>query len=288
MDRFQMLFLAGSGLLVLVRSIRGWRLGVLRQLVDLVALVLAYAAAILSGRLLTPLLHPLGYPDLLVSVLAGALLGGALYPLLKRGGTALFCGRNENALGLMRLGRGAGGSVLGFASALVTVWLSALAIRCLGTVAQAEVSLASTPQARRTGMLPSPMAIELAGFKQSLDSGPAGAILDGADPVPDRFYLLLNKIAEVISSIDSMQRFVAFPGTRLISQNPRIAALQHDPQIAQQVMHHDFMGLLGNPKIVAAVNDPRVEALVRGFQLEKALDYALAGSSGEGSGPAKN
>jgi hypothetical protein len=38
----------------------------------------------------------------------------------------------------------------------------------------------------------------------------------------------------------------------------------------------NLVGLLANPKIVAAVNDPGLESLVRGFELEKALDYALA------------
>ena len=286
MDLFQLLFIVGSGLLVLVQSIRGWRLGVGRQLVNLLALTMAYGVAILSGRMLTPLLHPLGYPDLLVSVIVGSFFGAAVYHVLKEAGTPLVRRTSGQNLGLLRLGCGAGGSALGFVGALVTVWLSVLAIRCLGTVAEAEVNLAKTPEAQRAGVRASPMALELARFKQSLDSGPAGAMLNGTDPVPDRFYLILNKIAQVISSVDSMQRFVTFPGTRVLSQNPRIVALQRDPQIAQQVMRRDFMGLLGNPKVVAAVNDPGLEALVRSFELEKALDYALA-SNGK-SGPASH
>ena len=52
--------------------------------------------------------------------------------------------------------------------------------------------------------------------------------------------------------------------------------LQKDPEIARQVVRGNYMGLLGNPKILAAVNDPNLEALVKSFELEKALDYALA------------
>jgi hypothetical protein len=168
----------------------------------------------------------------------------------------------------------------------VTVWLSVLAIRFLGTVAEAEVNVAKTPAARHAGITPSPLAVELAQFKASLDSGMAGAVLNGTDPVPDRVYLILKKITQVISSVDSMQRFVTYPGTRVLSDNPRIVALQKDPEIARQVVRRDFMGLLGNPKIVAAMNDPGLEALVRSFELDKALDYAL--SSPGKSGPAKN
>ncbi len=276
MDRFQLLFLGGSGLLVLVQSIRGWRMGVVRQLVNLGALILAYGAAMVSGRLLSPVLHPIGYPDLLVSVLAGSVFGGGVYLALSMAGTHWFRRTNEQTLGLARLGYGAGGSVLGLVGALVTVWLSVLAIRFLGTVAQAEVNLATTPEARRAGMVASPMAVELARFKRSLDTGPAAAMINSTDPMPDRFYLILNKISKVISNVDSMQRFVTFPGTKVLSQNPRIVALQRDPEITRQVARRDFVGLLGNPKVVAAVNDPGLEELVRTFELEKALDYALA------------
>jgi len=261
---------------MLVQSIRGWRVGVARQLVNMAALMLAYGAAIVSGRLATPLLRPLGYPDVLTSVVAGSVFGGLVYVAVTKLGVKLFQRTGEQKLRLKWLGFGAGGSALGFASALVTVWLSVFAIRCLGTVAEAEVKLANSPEAQRQGMVPSALAIELADFKHSLDSGPAGAVIN--ETQPDHIYLILNKMAEVISSVNSMQRFVAYPGTKVLSQNPKIVALQQDPEIARQVVHRNFMALLGNPKIVAALNDPGLEEMVRSFELEKALDYALAGN----------
>jgi hypothetical protein len=136
--------------------------------------------------------------------------------------------------------------------------------------------MAKTPEARRTGLTASPMAVELAQFKHSLDTGPTGAFLNGADPVPQRFYLIIEKMTRVVSSVDSMRRFVTYPGTRILSENPKIVALQKDPEIARQVVRGNFVGLLGNPKILAAVSDPNLESLVKNFELEKALDYALA------------
>jgi hypothetical protein len=277
MDRFQLLFLGGSGLLMLVQSIRGWRVGVIRQLVSFAALALAYLAAIAFGRFATPLLHPLGYPDLLVSVLAGSVFGGVVYLAITIAGAILCQRTDQHTLGLARLGYGAGGSFLGFASALATVWLSVMAIRFLGTVAEAEVNMAKTPAARHDGMMVSPMAAELAQFKESLDSGPAGPMLDETDPIPDRVYLILKKITAVIFNVDAMQRFAKFPGTKTLTENPRIIALQRDPGIAQEVQRRDFVALLGNRKLVDAMNDPALEEIVRGFDLEKALDYALDG-----------
>ena len=54
MDPFQLLFAGGSVLLVLVQGIRGWRLGVVRQFVNLIALILAYAAAVIGGKVALP------------------------------------------------------------------------------------------------------------------------------------------------------------------------------------------------------------------------------------------
>jgi len=282
MDPFQLLFAGGSVLLVLVQGIRGWRLGVVRQLANLVALVVSYGAAILAGRLIAPLLHPLGYADLLVSAVAGAIIGGLVYVAGTTAGAILCRPTKEQSLGLLRLGYGAGGSALGCVGALVTVWLSVLAIRFLGTVAQAEVTMAQTPEARLDGMRVSPMAVELAQLKQSLDTGPAGALINSTDPVPPRVYLVIEKMTRVIADPESMRRFVSYPGTEVISENPRIIALQRDPEIARQVLRGNFLSLLGNPRIVAALNDPGVEAQVRNFALEKALDYALGARKGNG------
>ncbi len=281
MDRFQLLFLCGSALLVLVQSIRGWRVGVARQMVNFCALVLAYAVAIFCGRMCAPLLHPLGYPDILMSAIAGSFFGVGVYAAVTKLAGGMFRSTNEQKPRLARLGYGAGGSALGFVGALVTVWLSVFAIRCMGTVAEAEVKLANSPEARRAGITVDPMAVALAQWKRSLDSGPTGAMLHEADPMPDRVYLILDKMAQVISSVNSMQRFVSYPGTRVLSANPRIVALEQDPEISRQILGRNFMALMGNPKIVAALNDPGVEEMVRSFELEKALDYALADSGNE-------
>jgi hypothetical protein len=79
-----------------------------------------------------------------------------------------------------------------------------------------------------------------------------------------------------------MQRFATYPGTRAISQNPHIMALQTDPLVTREVSRHDFLALLGNPKITAVMNDPNLEGLVKNFQLERALDFALTGPAGNG------
>jgi len=284
MDYFQFLFLAGAALLVLVRGIRGWRMGVFRQLVDLAALLLAYAVAFLAARLVPPVFRSLGYPDLAIAMIAGSILGGTVYAAVAAIG-ARFCARtSDHALRLARLGCGAGGSLLGGLAGLVTVWMFVLGVRCLGTVAETEVAIAQSSASSHSGFNPGPMAEDLARFKQSLSTGPVGAMMRETDPVPDRVYLILTKITEVVSNVDSMRRFASFPGTKELSQNPRIIALQKDPEIARQASHGNVMALLGNPKIAAAINDPNLEGMVKNFKLEQALDFALCSSGKAGGG----
>ena len=77
---WQTIFVSFALVLILFEVVRGWRLGVVRQMVRLIALLLAYAAAIFGGRALLPLLRPfLHVPDLIISIFAGALLALLVY-----------------------------------------------------------------------------------------------------------------------------------------------------------------------------------------------------------------
>jgi uncharacterized membrane protein required for colicin V production len=55
---WQAVFISFGLVLILFEIVRGWRLGLLRQLMRLVALVVAYAAAFFGGRLLVPITRP--------------------------------------------------------------------------------------------------------------------------------------------------------------------------------------------------------------------------------------
>src|SRR5438552_3505302 len=66
---WQTIFLSFALILIAFEIVRGWRLGVVRQLVRLLAIVSAYVAAIFGGRMLLPLLRPFArVPDLVISL----------------------------------------------------------------------------------------------------------------------------------------------------------------------------------------------------------------------------
>src|SRR2546430_12028874 len=66
---WQTIFISFALVLIAFQVVRGWRLGVVRQMVRLLALVSAYAAGLFGGRMLLPLLRPiLRVPDLLIKI----------------------------------------------------------------------------------------------------------------------------------------------------------------------------------------------------------------------------
>ena len=56
---WQTIFVSFALILIAFEIVRGWRLGLVRQLIRLLALAAAYATAIFAGRLLLPVLRPL-------------------------------------------------------------------------------------------------------------------------------------------------------------------------------------------------------------------------------------
>ncbi|PYJ71951.1 MAG: hypothetical protein DME75_06540, partial [Verrucomicrobia bacterium] len=78
-------------ILLLFEVVRGWRLGLMRQLARVAALVAAYVAAFFGGRLLVPILRPFfKMPDIVLSILGGAVFAVVIYALVSGIGMVLF------------------------------------------------------------------------------------------------------------------------------------------------------------------------------------------------------
>src|SRR5437762_5324203 len=87
---WQAIFVSFAVVLILFEVVRGWRLGLLRQLIRLAALVAAYAAAFFGGRLLVPMARPvLKMPDLILSALGSAMLAVVAYAVVRIMGASL-------------------------------------------------------------------------------------------------------------------------------------------------------------------------------------------------------
>ena len=100
-------------------------------------------------------------------------------------------------------------------------------------------------------------------------------MVKGVDVVPAATYQALAKLGAVASDPVRAERFLSYPGAERLTRNPRILALRNDPEIVALVQQQRFLELLQNSKLINALNDPQLATEVRGFDFQKALDYAL-------------
>ncbi len=278
---WQTLFLSFALVLILFEIVRGWRLGLVRQLVRLAAVIAAYASGLFGGRLLLPVLRGFIHaPDLALSVVSGALLALLVYAVITGIGAILFKKTSQQSVGVVRFVYGAAGAVLGIFFGLFSVWLIVVGIRATGALASAEVHSGITPPVATRApaappTTPPPLVTSLAKLKNSIELGSLGEVVKGVDVVPATTYQALGKLGAVVSDPRSAARFISYPGAQRLTENPRLLALRDDPEIIDLVQRQRFLELLQNPKLIEALNDPQLETEVKNFDFQKALDYAL-------------
>ena len=295
---WQGVFISFAVILILFEVLRGWRLGLMRQITRLVALGAAYAAAFLGGRLFVPMARSFfKMPDPVLSILCGAILAFALYALVSGIGAVLFKRTTQQESGLVRLIYGFAGAIVGLFFGLFLLWLTVVSVRAIGALAEgqaakrsdAAVKSAQDPTAhaldvRRRFLSESDggmqtLATSLARLKNSLELGLLGSVLKNSDPISQRTYQLLEKAGSVLSSPERTQKCLTFPGARELSEHPKIVALRSDPEIADLIAQGRFLDLLQNPRVIDALNDPVLAERIRKFDIQRALDYALEGDS---------
>jgi hypothetical protein len=291
---WQVVFISFAVILILFEVVRGWRLGLMRQIIRLIALGAASAAALFGGRLLVPVARSFfKMPDPVLSILCGAVLAFAAYALVSGVGAILFKRTTQQESGLVRLIYGLSGAIVGLFFGLFLLWLTVASVRAIGALAEGQAASRSSAAAHdaqdatshaldvRRRFLSEPndgrpaLATSLARLKNSLELGLFGSVLKNTDPISKRTYETLEKAGSVLSSPERTQKFLTFPGARELAEHPKVVALRSDPEIAELIAQGRFMELLQNPRVIEVVNDPVLAARIKKFDLQRAFDYAL-------------
>lgn len=294
---WQVVFISFGVVLILFEVLRGWRLGLMRQIMRLIALGAAYAV-FLGGGLFVPVARSFfRMPDPVLSILCGAILAFVVYVLISGAGTILFKRTTQQESGLVRLIYGIAGATVGLFFGLFLLWLTVASVRAVGALAEGQAGSRSSTGAHRvqdptsralevrrrflseSGDGMQTLATSLARLKNSLELGTLGSAVRHSDPISQRTYETLQKATSVFSDPERTQKFLAFPGARELNEHPKIVALRSDPEIADLIAQGRYLDLLQNPRVIEAANDPVLAQRIRKFDIQRALDYALAGDS---------
>ncbi len=282
---WQLVFISLALIILLLEIIHGWRLGLI-QLVRVIAIVVAYSCGFFAARATLPVLRShLRLPDPILAAVGGAIVGFVLFAAINAIGALLFRKTAQQPSAAMRLIWGITGALLGIVLGVFTLWLTFTGIRLVGSVAQAQLHASGPPEiSTRPNRIvepaaspspPNPLMTMLADMKSSLEGGHVGAAIRAVDPVPPAIYRDLEKAGQVAANVENAQRFLSFPGAREISEHPKVIALRNDRQVMELIAKGNIFELMKNQRIIDALNDSSLQARIKNFDLERALDYAL-------------
>lgn len=282
---WQTIFVSFAVVLLLLEMIRGWRLGLPRQLMRGVAVLAAYAAGYFGGAALLPLLRPiLKWPDFVVSMIGSAVLALVVYGVIASLGSILFKRTAQHPPGTVRMVYGFTGALSGIVFGLFFLWLFLVGIRSVGTVADAQVHAHPRRETPSTPASDQGLALEkfdtetltsfLARLKNSVEMGTLGDVFKKTDVTSPSIYQTLKDAGTVSANPENARRFLSFPGALELSEHPKIVALRNDPEIARLIREGRILEVLQHRRVLDAANDPTVLEKVKQFDIKKALEYA--------------
>ena len=285
-SNWQLVFVSLAVVILLLEIIHGWRLGLIRQLVRVIAIIVAYACGFFAANTTIPIMRScLKLPDPILAILGGAILAFILFAAINLIGAFLFKRTAQQPSPVIRLIWGTSGALLGILLGVFTLWLAFTGIRMVGSVAQAQLHTQNPPavSAHANGIAGpgasvsprNPLVTMVSDMKNSLEHGHVGEAVRAVDPLPSGLYRGLEKAGEVASNPQYAERFLSFPGAREISEHPRVVALRNDRQVMQLIASGQIFELMKNQRMIDALNDPSLQTRIRKFDLERALDYAL-------------
>ena len=284
---WQTVFVSFAVILLLFEVVRGYRLGLPRQLMRGAAVIAAYAAGYFGGNLMLPLLRPiLKWPDFIVSMIGGALLAIVVYGVIASLGSLLFKRTAQHPSGAVRLVYGFSGALTGIVFGLFFIGLILVGIRSVGSIADAQVQVRPRadnnpgPLSRDEKRLPlenfdaDSLTAFLARLKNSVELGKLGDVVKQTDITPPAVYQALKDAGTVCANPENARRFLSFPGAVELSEHPKIVALRNDPEIADLIRQGRIVDLLQNRRVLEAANDPTLVEKLKQFDIKKALEYA--------------
>ncbi len=283
-DNLKYAYLGGSSVVAGFLTWNGWRQGLGRQGMTLLAVAGAYLTGFFGRKTAMPAFAFLGYPELVTELIGGVAAGLLTYIALHGLSRVLFKKTKDVAERGRRMRSGVFGAVLGFIFAMFLFIVSYYAVRMMGTIAASKVEVAKSDleaatlaHTNKPSDEPNALIKGLAMLNKALGEGQTGELLHQVDRVPPNVYAMLFKLGIMVSREESVERFLAYPGIATLARHPKIISLKNDHEVSELISSKSYLKLLRNEKVVALANDAEFAAQIKAMDFEKALDHAIKG-----------
>lgn len=276
-DSLENLYYAIAAIAVAILTFHGWRQGVARQAVTLIAIAGAYAVGFFGASYVEPWFAFLRYPAPLTRIIAGAAAGMLTLLAITTLGRAFFKRNADRAPGAGRWIHGFFGAVLGLLFGGVIFMVATEFIRLVGALAQSNVQVvaAANSQKAEPDADVNPMVRGLARLSGALNSGGSGDFFKKVDPVPTHVFATLTKLGIMVSRPEAVNRFLAYPGINELTHHPKLVELSTDPEVSRLLASQSYFRLLRHEKVVGLANDPAFSEQLKRTDFQQAIDHAL-------------
>ncbi len=256
---------------LLFEAWRGWRAGVVRTAINLLALVISGVLSVAAGQVAARFFGGMDSPTGLgAAIMFGGGLGLGVFFLIWIVGAVLFKRTAQQGSGIFRFFWGGGGALLGILTGFFLLWGGISLIRTMGALAEGRAETS----ARKSEPAP-PVAKGLVTLKESLELGQAGEFVQSIDVVPSEVYDIIVQIARVTSDQEAMLRFIQYPGIQELMNNQKVADLLADPEVLAAAEKRNFIALMSSKALREAVEDPALAEQLKTIDLREALKQAV-------------
>ena len=265
----------------LIFAMRGYSKGLVRELIGIAALVLAFMFAEQAGGLVpAAVIDRMGIPLVLrpgvqkglgaMIVLVGAIVIGQF------GATVLASGQSQEAEARHRKQDQMRGAFFGGVKGFLIAMLLLVVVYNLGQVAEVvdrgggpagKGDAAIEDQGSKTRRL-------LAGAKRRIDQSALGGIVEMSTPFDSKAISLVGDVIDVANDPEALRRLQQQPEVRGLMANPKIAGLARDPDIMEAAKERRFLDILNSEKLSAVVHDPELRAELKKIDVESIIKSA--------------
>jgi Colicin V production protein len=240
------LFILAGGYL-LWSAVRGWRQGLMRQVMGIFALFAAGFLVLQFTDRLQDLLRS-HVPALILIPVSAVLIWIVSFNSIVLIGQLLFRPTRDCQSSFSQLVSGFGGAAIGAGCGLLLVFCVLIGVKIMGRIAANQVEIQQVKN-ENCGVF----IRNLAKLKNSVELGYAGRVIEWMDPIPKRFYQELDQYSRLIADPEALSTSL-----RRIWVDPQIIEIERDPEIVSDLQRGDILAVCTNRKVAALLNDPQL------------------------------